>query len=301
VIALATVGLTRRNGQVVALDAVDLVVPTGCVFGLVGPNGSGKTTLLETAAGLRCPTEGTVQLGGEVAYCPDVAEFEPWLTALEVLEVGAAITGHRTTGEQARTVLARVGLAEAANRRVGGFSRGMTTRLNIAAGLIGAPRIILLDEPAAALDPAGRVEVLQLVSSLAPEATVLVSSHDLTDIEAICDRVGILAVGRLLYSGPLDRLLAGAGAPRWRLVVRPPSSPTVAALRAAPWSSTVDEVGEDEVEFSSSDPAVVEANLANLLASSDTRIVSVTPVRPTFEQVFLALTTVAHDTPVMTP
>lgn len=289
--ALEAVGLSRRYGSITALVAVDLCVPAGSVFGLVGPNGSGKTTLLEIVAGIRRPSAGRVTVCGEVAYCPDVAEFDPWLAAHEVLEVAAALLGRHVAPPAARAALERVGLADAADRRVGGFSRGMTTRLNIAAALIADPVLILLDEPAAALDPAGRAELLELTASLAPAATVILSSHDLADIEAVCDHVAILATGRLIYSGPIDTLLAQTAAPRWRLQLREPTAPTLAVLRRTSWASSIEELDGGRIEFTSSQPALVEAELPSLLASTHARVVSLCPQRSTLEQVFLALTT----------
>lgn len=238
--AVGTFGLTKTYGTRSALVGVDLVVPEGSLYGLVGPNGSGKTTLIEILAGLRRVSGGEMDLGvgeGGVAYCPDVAEFEPWLTATEVLESALGLIGRRRPRKDLDALLERVGLTEVAQRRVGGFSRGMTTRLNLASGRVGEPRVLLADEPAAALDPAGRAEVLALLASLVPEATVVVSSHDLSDVEAICDHVGVLADGRLAYQGPLEELLAGAGGSRWRVVVRPPASRVVDALRNASWVS----------------------------------------------------------------
>ncbi|HLI52400.1 MAG TPA: ABC transporter ATP-binding protein [Thermomicrobiaceae bacterium] len=291
--AIGTHGLTKRYASVVALDDVGLAVPAGSLFGLVGPNGSGKTTLLETLAGLRRPTSGTVEWAGPpggVAYCPDIAEFEPWLTAVEVLGVALALLDHPRAVQDQRAILDRVGLGDVADRHVGGFSRGMMTRLNIAAGLAGEPSVLLMDEPAAALDPAGRVEILDLIDSLTPATTVVISSHDLADVEAVCDHVGILAGGHLLYQGPLEQLIAQAARPRWRLIVRQPLGPTLDALRHAPWVTEVEAAARGQIEFSSDSPAVVEERLAALLATCDARVVSVTPVRPTFEQVFLALT-----------
>jgi ABC-2 type transport system ATP-binding protein len=277
-----------------ALRGVDLEVRAGTRYALIGPNGSGKTTLLEMLAGLRRPTSGELRLGAAreaIAYCPDVAELEPWLSAREVLDCSLGLTGRRRPRSEVEEVLRRVGLGEVAGRPVGGFSRGMTTRLSIAAALVGDPEILLVDEPAAALDPAGRAEMLRLLASLAPAATVVLSSHDLDEVEAICDDVGILEAGRLRYQGPLAGLLAGAAQARWRIEVRPPAAATVAALRAAPWVRAAAEVSPGVIEFSASDPDAVELNVAGLLTACAARVVSVAPARPTLEEVFLALTT----------
>ena len=134
---------------------------------------------------------------------------------------GAAGQASRNAAE----LLARVGLSDVAARRVGGFSRGMRARLGLAAGLIGEPALLLADEPAAALDPAGRVEIVDLIAGL--ETTVIVSSHDLADVERICDRIGVLVQGRLVYQGDVATLLTKASS-GLRVVVRPPAE----ALRA---------------------------------------------------------------------
>jgi ABC-2 type transport system ATP-binding protein len=291
--AVGTFGLTKTYGTRSALVGVDLVVPEGSLYGLVGPNGSGKTTLIEILAGLRRASGGEMDLGvggGEVAYCPDVAEFEPWLTAVEVLEAALGLIGRRRPRKDLDALLERVGLAEVAQRRVGDFSRGMTTRLNLASGLVGEPRVLLADEPAAALDPTGRAEVLALLASLAPEATVIVSSHDLADVEAICDHVGILADGRLAYQGPLEELLAGAGRSRWRVVVRPPASRVLDALRKAPWVSEAAEAAPGEIEVTAASDEMVESELVGLLAACEARVVSFAPRRLTLEEVFFSLT-----------
>jgi len=272
---------------------VDLDVPTGAIYGLIGPNGSGKTTLLEIVAGLRRPSSGRLELGvprQAISYCPDVAEFEPWLSAIEVLDAAVGLAGKNRSRSELTEILHTVGLGEATARRVGGFSLGMTTRLNVAAGLVGAPGLLLVDELAAALDPAGRAELLGVLAGLAPATTVVVSSHDLGDVEAICNHIGILDHGRLAFQGTLEGLLAGAGASRWRLVVRPPAEVTLAALAAATWVASVAETAPGEIVFSAPDPEAVEANLAGLLVRSGARVVSLAPAHPSLEEVFFSLT-----------
>jgi ABC-2 type transport system ATP-binding protein len=288
-----TVGLRKSYGPLVALAGVDLEVPAGSLYGLVGPNGAGKTTLLEILAGLRRQSGGDVDLGATreaIAYCPDVAEFEPWLSAIEVLEAALGLIGRRRPRSELEALLGKVGLGEVAWRRVGGFSHGMTTRLNLAAALVGEPQVLILDEPASSLDPAGRVEVLELIAALAPATTVLLSSHDLAEIEAICEHVGILSQGRLIYQGALSELLAGAARSRWTIVVRPPTTPAVEALKAAPWVSSLSELAPGELELSAPDPTQVEEHLVPVLARCGSRVVSISPRRPSLQEVFLSLT-----------
>jgi ABC-2 type transport system ATP-binding protein len=224
-----------------------------------------------------------------MAYCPDVAEFDPWLTAREVLDLAAGLLGKRRAPGEIAAMLERIGLAEAANRRVGGFSRGMRSRLGIAAGLIGEPQLLITDEPAAALDPAGRWEIIDLLASLAGKVTVLISSHDLADVEQICEFVGVLAKGQLVYQGLLNDLLTLA-APTWRVVVRPPADRLVAALGAAWWVRTVRESAPGDFWLDISDPAEAEVQLPVLLAESGVRLVEVGRAETSLQDVFFRLT-----------
>ncbi|HLI57042.1 MAG TPA: ABC transporter ATP-binding protein, partial [Actinomycetota bacterium] len=214
-------GLTKRYGTTAVLDQVDLEVPEGSVYGLVGPNGAGKTTLLSILAGLRTLSSGAVHIAvdlSEVAVCPDAPEFEPWLTAAEVLALSASLAHRSLQPEAIQALLVQAGLGEAAARRVGGFSRGMTQRLALAATLAGDPKLIILDEPCSALDPAGRVEVLDLITRLAARATVIFSSHILADVQRVCTSVGVLRQGRLLLPG---RAAGAAGRARGTPLDRP--------------------------------------------------------------------------------
>ena len=278
----------KSYGETVALAGIDLDVPAGAIYGLVGPNGSGKTTALDILAGLRRPTAGTVEFeAGTVAYCPDAPEFEPWLTATEVLDAASGISGHPRPRAALADTLERVGLGDVAARRVGGFSRGMRARLGLAAGLIGEPQLLLADEPAAALDPAGRVEIIDLLAGLAGEVTVIVSSHDLADVERICDRVGVLVHGKLAYQGSVGALLAQAS-PGLRVVVRPPADALREALERTPWVRAVREQEPGELTIDVDDPDAAERNLAQLLVGS--RLVEVSRARVRLQDVFFELT-----------
>lgn len=275
-----------------ALGGINLEVPSGTVYGLVGPNGSGKTTALELLAGLRRPTAGSIDLGvpiERVAYCPDVAEFEPWLSAHEVLDAAAGLLGRPRSRAELEAMLDRVGLTDAAHRRVGGFSRGMRSRLGLAAGLIGEPELLIADEPAAALDPAGRWEIIDLLADLAGSVTVLVSSHDLAEVERICDRIGVLVEGHLVYQGMVSELLARA-APALRVVVRPPADRLVAALTGAPWVRSVSELDPGEVRIDVADPGAAERELPGVLATAGVRLVEVGRAGVSLQDIFFELT-----------
>jgi ABC-2 type transport system ATP-binding protein len=208
---LRTTGLVRRYPTGTGILGVDLVVPRRGIYGLVGPNGSGKTTLLDLIAGVRRPDTGSVERAfpaARLAICPDVAEFEPWLTAREVVDLTRRLTAPDRPVEATAAILAEVGLADAVDRRVGGFSRGMTQRLALAVALVGDPQLIIMDEPTAALDPAGRAQLVTLLTRLAERTAVLVSSHDLTQIQQAASTVGVVHQGRLVYQGPTTGLIA---------------------------------------------------------------------------------------------
>jgi ABC-2 type transport system ATP-binding protein len=215
--ALETRDLAKRYGAVEALRGLDLTVPRGGVFGLLGPNGAGKSTLLRIAIGLVCPGRGVVSLLGEpvgpralqrVGSLIESPRFYPHLTATETLQALAATAGIFALDSDG--LLARVGLAHASNQRTDGFSLGMKQRLGIATALIGAPELVILDEPTNGLDPGGIQEVRALIRSLADEdgITVLLSSHLLDEVQKVCDRVAILNGGALAAEGPIGDFLS---------------------------------------------------------------------------------------------
>lgn len=294
-----TRGLVKRYGTHAALDGVDLEVPAGSVYGLAGPNGAGKTTLLGILAGIRKATEGEVTVEaetGEVAVLSDTPRFDPWLTGREVVALaltlssaGDAMTAQERA-ERADGVLAQSGLTDAAERRCGGYSRGMLQRLGIASTLVARPSLILLDEPASALDPQGRREVLDLITTLRGHATVLFSSHILGDVQEVCDTVGILHHGRLLFQGPLSDLLVGRAVPRYELRVRDGADAVAEALAREAWvgSATAAEGGVVHVEVRSL--ADAERHLAGALAATGASVVSMRPEEVSLERAFLELT-----------
>ncbi|MGE5827749.1 MAG: ABC transporter ATP-binding protein [Micromonosporaceae bacterium] len=288
---LQTTALTKRYGDHTALSGVDLSLAAGTVYGLVGPNGAGKTTLLAILAGLRRPTSGEIQLRvphRRVAVLPDTPQFDPWLTGREVVALAANLAG--AEGSRVDAVIGDAGLTEAAGRRVGGYSRGMLQRLGLAATIVGDPELLLLDEPASALDPAGRREVLDLIGQLRGRASVLLSSHILADVQEVCDTVGILRAGRLLYQGPLESLLVGHAVPAYRVRLRSPAPAAADLLRGQAWVTGVveDPSGWLRVQVRSLDEA--EQHLAPVLASGGARVISLAPEAVDLEDVFLELT-----------
>lgn len=196
-----------------ALDGVNLVLGGRGVVGLIGVNGAGKTTLINTILGIKQPTSGRVRVtaaGASSALCTDVPSFESSFTADEILRQSVLLSdGRKAVPSRAERllVLERVGLADAADRRVGGFSRGMRQRLGIAAGIVSGPPIIFLDEPTSALDPLGRQMILDIICELGREMLVVVSSHILDDVETVASRLVVIHEGRLRFTGTLQDFL----------------------------------------------------------------------------------------------
>lgn len=283
--------LTKRYKDTTALSAVDLSVPKGTVYGLVGPNGAGKTTLLGVLAGLRKPTSGSANVdASSVRVLPDTPKFDPWLTAREVVDLARSLTAPTATDRDVSEVLDEAGLADAADRRVKGFSRGMLQRLGIAAAVIGEPDLLLLDEPAAALDPAGRREVLDLVDRIKGRATVIFSSHILGDVQQVSDEIGILRQGELIYQGSLSGLLEGRSGNAYVVTLRTGHDEAAAAIAREPWASSAVVPGDGTVAVAVADMGAAEEHLVGVLAGLGHRVVSIRPEVESLEQVFLEVT-----------
>lgn len=293
---ISTRELTKRYGEHVALDSVDLEVPERCVYGLVGPNGAGKTTLLSILGGLRQATSGAVDFQvarQRWAMCPDAPTFEPWLTASELLHLSGSLAGHPPADSDVDTLLEEAGLADSAKRRIGGFSRGMTQRLAVAATIVARPQVVILDEPCSALDPSGRVEVLDLVRRAGESSTVIFSSHVLADVQRVCDTVGVLAEGRLIHQGPLASLLALYARPIWRVEVRRGASAIAAGFQSLDWVAESSAAGRTTVRVEATSADAGERELIGALHAAGARVVSITPESPDLESVFLAMTAAA--------
>ena len=215
-------GFRKAYGRVLAVEGLDLRVHPGETLALIGPNGSGKSTTLKAAVGLVRPTAGRVLVDGldvsrgaetrsRLGYLPQRISFPEGITAREAMRLYAHLRGADRV--EVEHLLDRVGLADSAGRPTEGFSGGMRQRLGIAVALLGRPRVLLLDEPSAALDPTGALLVRDLIADIAAEGTtVLLSSHDLAEVAALADRVALFADGRMTAHGTLAELESRAGA-----------------------------------------------------------------------------------------
>ena len=220
--AVETHGLTKRFGDNIAVNGVELLIPRGCAFGYLGPNGAGKTTLIRVLLGLTHADAGTMSLLGypvpkrraaalaRVGAIVDEPRFHGHLTGRQNLQLLAAAR-EPAARERIGPALERVGILHRADDRVSKYSMGMRQRLGVAACLLGDPQLLILDEPMNGLDPAGMHEMRDMILSLVAEGrTVVLSSHLLDEVERTCDAVAIVDRGHIIRQGPISELLAGA-------------------------------------------------------------------------------------------
>jgi len=297
-------GLVKTYGKVRALDGLDLAVEPGTVFGFLGPNGAGKTTTMRILTGLARPTSGQAWVAGmdlasdgrhlarRIGYLPEEPAFYPWLTPREFLDYLGRLYGLSAVERAARVneLLELVKLTEVRRRRIGGFSRGMRQRLALAAALVNRPEVLFLDEPASALDPAGRKEVLDLIEGLRGRCTVLMSTHILADVQRVCDVIGIIARGKMIVQSRRETLLAQYAAPVFEIECADTTrlQHWADSLRREAWVTAV------SVENVTARVVVKDVGLAKreLLASAvqaDLMLDRYEEIKPSLEDVFLRL------------
>jgi ABC-2 type transport system ATP-binding protein len=303
-------GISKSFGEVVALDRVDLDVVEGQVHGLIGPNGAGKTTLLGLLLGLAVPDGGELEILGtpvrRTLALPDgVAGFVdgpgvyPALTARQNLAALARLRGGGR--DRVVEVLEQVGLSDVADDHVRGFSLGMRQRLGLAAALLTKPRLLVLDEPANGLDPGGTRQVHRVLTELAAHGTsVVLSSHRMDDLAALCSEVTLLATGRVVFSGPIGKLSPESDELEYRLTTSDP----VAARRVAAETPQLRVLADaDVIRHCDGEGLVVRAAVPALdelmvrLVGAGIAVRGLTPVVPPLEAAFLALTNAPTEAP----
>jgi len=306
--------LSKHYGPVAAVDGLELDVPAGSVFGFLGPNGSGKTTTLRLLTGLGRPSSGEaavagirvgsdpVELARRIGYLDQAPRLFGWMRGRELLEFAGRLNGLDGAGLRARVgeLLELVGLADAADRRIGDYSGGMRQRIGIAQAIVHRPSVLFLDEPVSALDPEGRRDVLEMLERLRTTTTVFMSTHVLADVERVCDRVAIVSRGRLVTESGIADLLSRHAVPTWEIEVAPGDGAAlrrlVEGVRGTPWVRS-EAVDGDVARLAVGDAAVAGAALLAAVVASGLRAVRVEQVRPTLEDVFLSL--VGHRTPAV--
>jgi len=290
-------GLVKRYGDVVAVAGVDLTVEPGDVFGYLGPNGAGKTTSLRIMLGLIRPTEGSAKLFGRdplvdgvkalegVAGFVEGPRFYPYLSGRKNLRLLADYDEPSSTS-RIEEVLETVELRDRAKDRVGGYSHGMRQRLGIAAALLREPRLLLLDEPATGLDPAGMRDMRDLIRRLAGDGiTIMLSSHLLYEVEELCNRVAIIRKGSIVYEGELGDLLATATT-SYRLKTRDPERARTICLNQPGLGNVA--LGGEEISFSADEDAVALLSLA--LGHARVAITQLVADTQSLEELFLGMT-----------
>ncbi|MEA2546789.1 MAG: type transport system ATP-binding protein [Chloroflexota bacterium] len=305
--AIQARGLTKRFGAILALDRLDLDVPAGSIFGLLGPNGAGKTTTIRILTGLARASAGSATVGGvevgldqpdlrsRLGYLDQDPRFYGWMRGRELLELVGRLAGLNGAelGIRVDAMLERTGLADVSQRRIGGYSGGMRQRLGIAQALLHEPAVVFLDEPVSSLDPEGRRDVLDLIAALRGETTVILSTHVLSDVERVCDRVAILDRGRLVTEAPLAGLLAEHARPIYRLTPEPGQEATVDRLveriRASAWAIDVTVEPGGIVRVTVGDQDAAGLAILPLVVDSGVRLAAFERGRPTLEDVFLEL------------
>jgi ABC-2 type transport system ATP-binding protein len=293
--------LTRRYGPVVAVDRLTFAVDSG-VVGFLGPNGAGKTTTLRMLTGALSITSGTAIVAGfdvfedplevkaRVGSLPETPPLYPELTIGEYLSFVAKMRGVPRTRRLSRVgeVMERVGLRGWERRRLGGLSKGYRQRVGLAQAIVHDPPLLLLDEPTTGLDPAQLVSVRALIRELAADRVVVLSTHVLSEVEALCERVLLLHRGRLVGDGTVDSLAAGVGAGPWvELLLDEATEPPAAALAALPCVTSVRMLEPLRVRIEG--PPEVEPAVAALAGARGWRVRRLVRHQPRLEEVFLAL------------
>ena len=305
-IVIQTRGLSRSFDGVQALKALDLTVHRNSIFGFLGPNGAGKTTTIKLLLGLLRPDAGdarvfdldivrdSIDIRFRTGYLPQDPRFYEHMTARETLDVTARFF-FRGPDEAIRArvqeVLELVGLDDKADRRIKGFSGGERQRLGIAQAQINYPDLLILDEPAASLDPIGRHDVLEVMGRLRKHTTIFYSTHILDDVQHVSDTVAILNNGELAASGPIEQLLTGTGGAAYQVSLRGDLVRTHALVSAQPWVSEIaaSQNGDETVWMVSvSDPDLAEQELARLiLQDKSVRMREFRPRKFDLEEVFM--------------
>jgi len=304
-LAVATIGLAKRFGDQLAVAGIDLAVPSGSVYGFLGPNGSGKTTTIRMLLGLIQPTGGSQRLlgvsmpAGAGAVLPRVGSlvegpaFYPQLSGqanLARLDAADRTADPRTAPARIDAALDRVGLLAAAGKRYRAYSLGMKQRLAIAAGLLQPRELMILDEPTNGLDPQGTREVRALIREIAADGTtVFVSSHLLAEVEQICSHVGVMRVGELVFQGPLEELRGRSAA---RILVRT-AEPDRAALVLTGLGLTDVSVADREVTAQIGEQA--PENVCERLVRAGVPVAGLETPRASLEDLFVELTGEGFD------
>lgn len=288
-----TYNLCKYYKEKKAVDNLNLEVPEGIIFGYLGPNGAGKTTTIRLLLNLAKPTSGHAVVLGEdirksknylksIGFLPDVPNFYNCFTAKEYLSILADIIG--VDKKRVDEVLEIVDLKNE-KKRIGTFSRGMKQRLGIAQALLPNPKLLILDEPTSALDPQGRKEVLDLISSLRGEKTIFFSTHILSDVERICDRVGILKEGKLLLNDTIDNLKRKFSLRVLNIEVSNPNKLSE-RLKSEIWIEDISFTNKNILQIKVKDVEKAQKDIPRIISEEDLLLYHFEFLEPSLEDIF---------------
>ena len=304
---IQTDGLSKSFGDVKVLKSLDLKVPPHAIFGFLGPNGAGKSTTIKLLLGLIQPASGRGEIFGldivrdslairhRVGYLAQHPRFYSHMTSRETLRFVARFfyTDEATIERRVEESLELVGLTDKADRRIRGFSGGEMQRLGIAQAQINQPELLILDEPASALDPMGREQVLAIMETLREQATIFYSTHILDDVQRVSDQVAILNRGQLIAQGSIQNLLAGGDGIIYKIETRGTSPTLEDRLNVQPWVAHTSISPNDDKTLwrvAVADDAAAEAELLRLiLADRRARVLSYGREKLELEQVFIQM------------
>jgi ABC-2 type transport system ATP-binding protein len=303
--AIVCQNLVKSYGRVRALNGVNLTMPSGSIYGFLGPNGCGKTTTIKVLLGLALADAGACSIfdvtveryradsRAEVGYLAQDPSFPKWMTGREVLEfVGSLYDNVRGNEQvQASEMLRLVNLESAADRRCGEYSGGMRQRLGIAQTLMGNPRLVILDEPSSSLDPVGRRDVLEILRELRQRGiSVFYSTHILDDVERVADHVAIMRDGVVIREGEMQQMMSGSDN-RFRLTVEPPAPGIIDALKAQSWVTGVEVAAHAPDRFALfvdvKDAAQAKRALPRAVVEGDYVLIGCEPARWRLEEIFM--------------
>ena len=303
-IAIKTEDLSKYYGKVKALHKLNLEVPENVAFGFLGPNGAGKSTTVKLLTAFARPTSGKAYVAGEkvssdnlalkskIGFLPDVPAFYDWMTGREFLCMVGEL--HRLPVNEIKNrteeMLDLVELKKAGSRRIGGYSRGMRQRLGIAQALINRPKVIFMDEPTSALDPIGRREVLELVSRLKQNATIFMSTHILSDVERVCDMVGIINQGNLIAVSSVSDLQKQYARSVFEMEFLEDGNRFAESLKQVPWlvkPEFIPDHGHPMVRVTAVDINQAKKELPHLVGESGLTMTRYELVMPDLEEVFI--------------
>src|SRR5512135_2489723 len=304
-LVIHTEGLSKSFGEVHALNSLDLRVPQKSIFAFLGPNGAGKTTTIKLLLGLIKPTRGSgrifgldivrdsVDIRANIGYLPQDARFYEHMTARQTLDYTARFfyTGPQAEVDQrVNEMIELVGLEGKADRPIKGFSGGERQRLGIAQAEVNHPDLLILDEPAANLDPQGRRDVLEVMSRIRKHATIFYCTHILDDAQRVSDQVAIVNQGELVTQTTIEELLAGTGDVIYSVTLRGDAQSAYTQIRQLPWVSGIEASQEGEEitwQVSVTDEAAAKDQLMSLLVSSGVKVSNFSRKEQNLEDVFI--------------